>query len=228
VRPGDPVPAISEDDATDEVAELYADIRKTLGVPLVNLIWRNLATIPGALAWAWLSVKPLYETGQIQNEAQELIECQQLPVVPELPNAALRAVGVDARSEGAIRGILESYDRSNPLNLVALCALLAMLRNTPSDEASLPAARRPRQALDVALPALVDLHEMSAETAELVRALNRLGTRGRDHILVLHFNPVRSARTPSPTTYLPNTDFSKSVVRAIGFVRIFFSSSPTM
>ena len=60
----DPVPAITEKDATGEVAELYADIRQTLGVPLVNLIWRNLATIPGALAWAWLSVKPVFENGQ--------------------------------------------------------------------------------------------------------------------------------------------------------------------
>ncbi len=181
---GDPVPAIGEGDATGEVAKLYADIRMTLGVPLVNLIWRNLATIPGALAWAWLAVKPLYETGQIQNEALALIECQQLPIVSRLPRAALRAVGVDSQSEAIIRGILESYDRSNPLNLVALSALLAVLRNTPADEVLPPAACRPRQTLDAALPTLVNLHEVSDETAALVRAFNRLGARGRDHILV--------------------------------------------
>ena len=79
MRSGDPVPAITENDATDEVAELYADIRKTLGIPLVNLIWRNLATMPGALDWAWSSVKPLYASGQIQNEAIWLMEGQQLP-----------------------------------------------------------------------------------------------------------------------------------------------------
>jgi hypothetical protein len=36
----------------------------------------------------------------------------------------------------------------------------------------------------VTLPALINLHETSIETAELVRAVNRLGARGRDHILV--------------------------------------------
>jgi len=184
VSSGDPVPAITENDATGEVAELYADIRKTLGVPLVNLIWRNLATMPGALPWAWLSVKPFFETGQIRNEALALIEGQQLPSVPLLPSATLRAVAVDAQAEGAIRGILESYNRTNPINLVALCALLAVLRNEAVDETPCPAAKRPQQAIDVTLPALVNLGETSDDTAELVRAVNRLGARGRDHILV--------------------------------------------
>jgi len=181
---GDPVPAITEKDATGEIAELYADIRKTLGVPLVNLIWRNLATMPGALAWAWLSVKPLYESGQIQNESVALIEGQRLPDLPRLPRETLRAVGVDAKAEGIIRGILKSYGRSNPLNLVSSCALLAILRNDPQDETTRPAANRPQPAIDVTLPALVNLRETSAETAGLIRAVNRLGTRGRDHILV--------------------------------------------
>ena len=30
-------------------AAIFADIRETLGVEVVNLIWRHLATIPGAL-----------------------------------------------------------------------------------------------------------------------------------------------------------------------------------
>jgi hypothetical protein len=184
MRSGDPVPAITENDATGEVAELYADIRETLGIPLVNLIWRNLATMPGALAWAWSSVRPYYESGQIQNEALALIEGQQLPVVPRLPAASLRAIGVDAEAERVIRGILGSYDRSNPLNLIALSTLLAMLRNEIADDAAPPAMPKLQQAFDVILPALVNLHETSDETAELVRAVNRLGACGRDHILV--------------------------------------------
>ena len=180
MRSGDPVPAIAENDATGEPAELYADIRKTLGIPLVNLIWRNLATMPGALAWAWTSVKPLYACGQIQNEAIELMEGQQLPAVPQFPTESLRAVGVDAAAESVIRGILDSYDRSNPLNLIALFTLLAVLRDEIAGDAPPPAGRIAQQAFDVTLPALVNLHETSDETAELVRAVNRLGARGRD------------------------------------------------
>ena len=43
---GDPIPAISESEATGSIAEIYADIRCVYKVGVVNLIWRHLATIP--------------------------------------------------------------------------------------------------------------------------------------------------------------------------------------
>ena len=46
----DPVPAITEAAATGETAAIFADIRQVLGVDVVNLIWRHLATIDGRLA----------------------------------------------------------------------------------------------------------------------------------------------------------------------------------
>ena len=48
-----PVPAVTEAAAIGDIAEIFADIRRVLGVGVVNLIWRHLATIPGALPWAW-------------------------------------------------------------------------------------------------------------------------------------------------------------------------------
>ena len=41
----DPVPAITEAAATGETAAIFADIRQVLGVDVVNLIWRHLATM---------------------------------------------------------------------------------------------------------------------------------------------------------------------------------------
>ena len=54
------VPSVLESDARGEIADIYADIRKVLGTSVVNLIWRNLATMPGALEWTWSTVRPLY------------------------------------------------------------------------------------------------------------------------------------------------------------------------
>lgn len=68
----DPVPAIAEASATGAVAEIFADIRTVLGVEVVNLIWRHLATIPDALPWAWRMLRPLYADGTIRAEAQAL------------------------------------------------------------------------------------------------------------------------------------------------------------
>ena len=69
---GDPVPAITEAAATGETAAIFADLRATLGVNVVNLIWRHIATFPGALPWAWASVKPAYVSGRVGIEAQRI------------------------------------------------------------------------------------------------------------------------------------------------------------
>jgi hypothetical protein len=45
----DPVPAVTEAVATGEIADIFADIRHVHQVAVVNLIWRHLATFPGAL-----------------------------------------------------------------------------------------------------------------------------------------------------------------------------------
>jgi hypothetical protein len=182
----DPVPAIAEADAKGEIADLYADIRATLGTPLVNLIWRALAAVPDGLAWAWPSVKPLYEARLIQGEGRQLRENQRLPAMRPMPTAALRAVGIDAAAEQTIRNILESYDRSNPLNLIALSALLAVLRDEISAETRRKASASSRSdaRLSFTLPPLLALDTMPADTTDLIRAVNRLGARGRDHIIV--------------------------------------------
>ena len=52
----DPFPAVAEASALGETAELFADIRATVGVRVVNLVWRHLAIFDGALPWAWATV----------------------------------------------------------------------------------------------------------------------------------------------------------------------------
>ncbi|MGB1006333.1 MAG: hypothetical protein ACPGVX_04115, partial [Thalassobaculaceae bacterium] len=61
----DPIAAIPEAEATGDTAALFADIRATLGLPVVNLVWRHLATIPGGLPWTWDQVKPFYVSGAV-------------------------------------------------------------------------------------------------------------------------------------------------------------------
>lgn len=182
---GDPVPSIPESEATGEIAALYEDIRQTLGVPLVNLIWRNLATIPGALDWAWTTLKPVYEDGGIQAEARALRMGLALPEVTALSPSALAEAGLSAADVTAIGTILDSYERSNPLNLIAIGALLVLLQGGSSDvPASSPAEYVAEPPVSGELPSLLSFDDMSPETAELARAVNALGARGRTHIMV--------------------------------------------
>lgn len=181
---GDPVPSIPEGEAEGEIAALYADIRDTLGVPVVNLIWRNLATVPNGLQWAWSTAKPLYASGAIYPEAYALRTEQSLPALPVLTASVLEAAGVAANDRATIRRIIDSYDRSNPLNLLALFALLGCLQGEKAKATPRAIRGMPERSITGKLPALLALDDMSPAIASLVREVNRLGAGGDDHILV--------------------------------------------
>src|SRR5882724_8630168 len=117
------VPSVLESAATGEIAEIYADIRKTLGSGVVNLIWRNLATLPGALQWTWAAVRPLY-VGPAPLHAEAVRRNLPLPSAPLLSADALTAAGIDRTALSGIRAILDSYHHTNALALVVLSALL--------------------------------------------------------------------------------------------------------
>ena len=52
----DPVTAISEAEATGRTAEIFADIREVMQIPLITSIWRVLADFDGGLEAAWTAV----------------------------------------------------------------------------------------------------------------------------------------------------------------------------
>jgi len=169
----DPVPAITEAEATGEIAEIYADIRATLGVPVVNLIWRYLATMPGALPWTWSTVRPLYASGEVAEAAAYLRQSLVLPTQPPWPAPALEAAGLTAEDRASIGRVLASYDRSNAMNLVALAALRAKVSGQ-TDATPLPATD-PGAEIEGSLPALVPIGDMPSSTADLVLMLNAIG-----------------------------------------------------
>lgn len=176
----DPVAAIAETEARGETAAIFADIRAVYGVGVVNLIWRHLATFPGALPWAWATVRPLYLDGTIAREAAALRELRRLPPVPMLPEEALRAAGIDTMQQSRIAAVLDAYERTNPMALIALAVLRRQLvagGSTPQ----IPGPAVPPPA-EIPLPRLLRLEEMAPATAALVLRLNGIGA-GPDPIL---------------------------------------------
>src|SRR5271169_6699761 len=136
----DPVPAITEAAATGETAAIFADIRQVLGVHVVNLIWRHLATIDGALPWAWGTLRPLYADGSVITEATALHKELALPPMPAIPAEVFAGLGLRSDDLAAIRDVLAAYDHTNAMAAVALTALRARLDGrTPHD----PAAAEP-------------------------------------------------------------------------------------
>ncbi len=177
----DPVPAITEADATGEIAAIYTDIRTTLGVPVVALIWRHLAMFPDGLPWAWESLKPLYASDAIANEAVALRAGLEVPVLTGLSRPALAAAGVSNDDLIRITMILRSYERSNAKNLIALGALLASLEGKSSTLGEPAPPSQKEDPIECEMPALLTLDAMAPPVRALVETLNRIG--GREEIL---------------------------------------------
>ncbi len=178
----DPFPAVVEAEATGETARLFADIRATVGVRVVNLVWRHLATLDGALPWAWDAVRPLYLLGMADAAVVRFRKVMILPTLGSL--AGEEPASVDA--------VLASYDHSNTINLFALGALAAWLRGEAA-AGGMPEQGPRLPAPDVVLPQLASEADVSAETWQRVLRLNHFGDRPQPLILASMYRHLAHA-----------------------------------
>lgn len=175
----DPVPAITEKDAKGTTASIFSDIRDTLNVEVVNLIWRHLATMPGVLEWVWGSLKPLYQ-GPAISRAEHVRKNLRLPRVVSLSRDSLSAAGIDDPALASIGAILNSYQHTNALALVCFSAFLRRFDGVTAARdttATLVASDGTIHAstIRVTLPRLVPIAEMPPSVAGLVHELNEFG-----------------------------------------------------
>src|SRR5260370_23484864 len=166
------VPSILECEATGKVAEIYADIRQVLGTSIVNLIWRNLATIPDALGWTWSAARQLY-LGPAPGYAEAVRRAIDLPAVPCFSDDEVAAAGLSNDDLAKIRSILDSYPHTNALALVVLSALVMHYEPTQQDAVS-PSDGAPRP-LGVKLPELPPMQSLKPEVVRLIEELNGFG-----------------------------------------------------
>lgn len=124
---------IKEADASGRIAALYDDIRAVIGVPMVNLIFRHMATIPGCLDWAWLTTRPLYLSGEIPDAAAALTR-DTLPGISIDIASACSAADLSPADLGAVDQVLIAYGQANPMNLIGLNVIGLALDNAQQDD----------------------------------------------------------------------------------------------
>jgi hypothetical protein len=125
-----PLPEIKEEDAADRIAALYDDLRAVIGVPIVNLIFRHMATVSGCLDWTWETLRPLYISGEIPKAADTLTA----DILPGHMADLTKPIALAQLNEediGAIDQVLNSYGRANPMNAVGLQVIHYVLEGTP-------------------------------------------------------------------------------------------------
>ena len=157
------LPEVSEADAHGPIAELYSDVRSVLGLPVVNLVYRSLATDPARLAAVWAALRANLVSCGADDAAHHLVALATPGDLAPLTAAELSAAGIDESQIVAARATLDAYARGNSHNLLAMNALLNGCRG--SGEGGRPAERPPPQPI---LP-MVSLDRLPGE--ELDRLL---------------------------------------------------------
>lgn len=141
------LPEVHESEATPEVAAIYGGLRAAMGVPLVNLIWRHFATLPGVLPWVWDAAR-----GAIGAAAVADGMARMAALVRAAPGAGLAAAGPALRAlppeeRARVADIVRVYNRGNGVNLQVLSAVRRLIatddpggaaRPPPDGEAAAP------------------------------------------------------------------------------------------
>ena len=133
---------LAERDATGEQGAIYAEIRRLGGVPMVALIFRHLATLPGALEWTWARGRARRGAPACCRRPRGASRARRRSRRSSpIPQAALAALGVDGATRAEHPHVLAAYNRANPENLLTVLCLLRLLAGVPRRE-------RPLQARD--------------------------------------------------------------------------------
>jgi hypothetical protein len=169
--PGPLLDELPEAQATGELRRIYTDIRQLSGVPMVALIYRHLATIPGALEWAWSLLQPAMRAGAVQQRAWQLAQAAGIARQPALPAAALRAVGIGEAEQRLIARVLDAYNRANPVNIMAVRCLSLHLAVRVDEAAGEAWPEWEPPAPIPLLPAMVDPAAMTPVVRELALLL---------------------------------------------------------
>jgi hypothetical protein len=100
-------PQVSQQDASPPIAAIYADIRRVSGLPVVNLIWRHFAALPGVLPWAWAAAAPLIGSTAMEAARTQMTTAMTLPPLVPRDRAEWHSVGID---DADLRQIISMND----------------------------------------------------------------------------------------------------------------------
>lgn len=118
---------VTEAQADTATCKIYTDIKSTMGVALVNLVWRHLAVKPAVLGWSWQALKPHYASGAIPAAAWQLRETLPTPTLTPFTASELHQLSHDIEDMAVVDAVLRTYERGNAQNLVAMCHLRSLI-----------------------------------------------------------------------------------------------------
>ena len=167
------LPELPASQATGETRRIYTSIEAALGVKLVNLVYRHLATVPGALEWAWDIVGGSFRDGHLAREAASLLDgaSEQRLIGGAHSVISLKKCGLTPSEATDVLETLDVYNRANPMNALSLRMVALAL----ADGRRAPAARVYIES-DKPLVALLPMGTLDGLEADTAAHLKRLST----------------------------------------------------
>lgn len=124
---------VTEANANSATRAVYEDIKSTMGVALVNLIWRHLAVEQTVLQWSWKNLKPHYKSGAIPAAAWLLRETIAPPSLRQFTRDEWAFLNQEIEDQSVLDSVLRTYERGNAQNLIAMCYLRQCIDGFDSD-----------------------------------------------------------------------------------------------
>ena len=180
-----PLPEVPEAEATGATAEIYSALRRTSGAALVPLIYRHLATFPGGLEWAWGVFGPFMDSGELPARAGRVVERAVIGRDSGLQRAVMD-LHVGADDLAGITRVLDLYNRTNPINIIAVkLSRFVLSGETPEPVAAEMAAPPEATPLEKipAPPQIVRIESLPPNLAALVGQLSSPGATVGDRIV---------------------------------------------
>lgn len=125
----DPVSVTDEATASGRTAEIFEDIRVTMCIPILTSIWRALASWDDCLERTWSNVKPIYVSRLPELILPEFLSQVALSTPKFKIEERVSTANLSRTDLLDIQQIVNAYNRSNTLNLLALAAYI-----TPASE----------------------------------------------------------------------------------------------
>ena len=162
------LPEIPESEAAGRIAEIYRALLAATGLPSTNLVWRHMASRPGVLEWAFDALESAFSAGAFRTLGAGIAAAAPPAAMPPLTGEE----GLDRATLEDAASVMAFYNRANPVNLVALCALRRVLAGETSGS-GIPPASAPGDPLPALPPVAREADsETRARMASLARTIN--------------------------------------------------------
>lgn len=120
-------PEVHLADADPATLRVYRKLMTAAGSGSPALIFRHMATYPGLLDWIWAAVGADVEAGWPGTAVWQIIADQGAVSLPAFSGDELTQAGLDGDARTTVGHMLTSYNRMNPVNLIAVGAARALI-----------------------------------------------------------------------------------------------------